>query len=98
MNISRRDSIDVAGPTHTTVPMEIVTEHSHKAQTTNDPEKPASNSESPPHRPVKKSRASAVVSSDEDSDASKKNAAQVNAGAAKTRGTRQPIKRGAKRF
>jgi len=97
MNISRRDSTDGAG-THATVPREVVAgQSSHRAQTPNAPENPASDSESSPHRPVKKAKARALVSSDEDSGESKKNVPQVK-GTAKTRGTRQPIKRGAKRF
>jgi len=101
MNTSRHDSIGAAGPTHTTVPIEIVTEQSHRAQTPNSPVNLASESESSPHRPAKKAKARTVVSSDEDSGETKNKAAQgrVSAtGAAKTRGTRQPIKRGAKRF
>lgn len=99
MNISRRDSIDGAG-THATVPTEVVAEQSsspHRAQTPNAPENPASDSESLPHRPVKKAKARAMVSSDEDNGESKNNVPLVK-GTTKTRGTRQPIKRGAKRF
>jgi hypothetical protein len=81
-----------ADPAQTTLPVEAVTEQSsHKAQT------PASESESSPHRPAKKVKSNAVVSSDEESGESK-NVARAKVGATKTRGTRQPIKRGAKRF
>jgi hypothetical protein len=98
MNIGRRDSIDGADPTHATVPTEIVTEQSsHRAQTPNAPGNPASDSESSPHRPVKKAKARATVSSDEDTGGSKRNVSQAKV-TAKTRGTRQPIKRGTKRF
>ena len=99
MNISRRGTTDGAGPAQRAVPIEIVKEQpSHRAQTPIAPENPASESESSPRRPVKKAKASAVESSDEDSGESKKNVTQARVGTAKTRGTRQPIKRGAKRF
>jgi len=91
MVISKHDSINAAGPTHTTVPL---TQQSVSAQTPNAPENPASESESSP-RPVKKAKARAVVSSDEDRNATQDVGATRTA---RTRGTRQPIKRGAKRF
>jgi len=57
---------------------------------------PSSDSESSPPRPAKKGKR--VSSSDDDSEEErKKRVAQIKAGAAK-RGTRQPIKRGGKRF
>ena len=88
MNISGHNTIDATGLTHTTA---TVTEQLHTAQT---PKPASSDSESSPQRPVKKAKATTVMSSDEDSGESKK----PKVGTTKTRGTRQPIKRGAKRF
>lgn len=94
MNLGRRVSIDAAGST----PLRIVTQQSPRAQTPDATTHPASDSSSSPHRPVKKAKATAIMSSDEESGESKKNTKAGNTGVAKTRGTRQPIRRGAKRF
>lgn len=93
MNISRHNSIDAIGHTHTTA---TATEQSHTVQT---PKPPSTDSDSSLQRPVKKAKASTVMSSDEDSgDSKKKNVMPKVGNTAKARGTRQPIKRGAKRF
>ncbi|KAI5982267.1 hypothetical protein EDD15DRAFT_2325177 [Pisolithus albus] len=57
----------------------------------------SSDTDSSPHRPAKKSRPSPA--SDEDSEEERKKlAAQIKSGAASIRGTRQPLRRGGRRF
>lgn len=104
MNISNSGSLgNVAGPSNNITASE---EPDPKRGTQTPPiavkPTPTSDLESPPHRPVKKAKPQASTSSDEESEGERKNRVPQlksgNTGASKTRGTRQPIKRGGKRF
>lgn len=109
MNISRPGSLEnVAGPSKTIISEVTAPQQPRRTQTppgfSKPPVESTSDSESSPHRPMKKAKpAKARHSSDEDDGAGRKNRVaqpknETTGGAAKTRGTRQPIKRGGKRF
>lgn len=102
MDISRPVSLEnVADPSKMNV-LDVTV--SHPPRKTQTPPGAASDSESSPHRPMRKTKlAKTQHSSEEDSNAERKNPVvhvrnETTGGGAKTRGTRQPIKRGGKRF
>lgn len=59
---------------------------------------PQSETDSSPVRPVKKAKPRASSSDDDSEEERKRLAAQIKSGTAPKRGTRQPLKRGGKRF
>ncbi len=105
MNITKPGSLEnVAGPSKNNTASEQP-EQKQRAQTPPIAIKPTestSDLESPLHRPVKKAKSKASTSSDGESEGERKERVAKlksgNTGASKTRGTRQPIKRGGKRF
>ena len=102
MNVSNSGSLEnVAGPSKNNTASEEP-DQKHGTQTPPIKPTPTSDLESSPHRPMKKAKSQASTSSDEESEGERKTRVPQrkggNTGASKTRGTRQPIKRGGKRF
>ncbi|CAA7267135.1 unnamed protein product [Cyclocybe aegerita] len=89
----------VAGPSRTAQGSPMPERHVDTPPPASKPNAEPSDSDSSPHRPVKKAKSKAPTSSDEDSeqDIKTKSARGASAGGIK-RGARQPLKRGGKRF
>ncbi|KAJ3515489.1 hypothetical protein NLJ89_g1728 [Agrocybe chaxingu] len=89
----------VAGPSRTAQGSPLPERHVDTPPPASKPKAEPSDSDSSPHRPVKKAKSKVPPSSDDDSeqDNKTKSARGASAGGIK-RGARQPLKRGGKRF